>query len=531
VSKNPRQFQNEDVQLRQQLCDKLSQKKLSSVGVYHFRNAELAQICTSGLNTSTLSKAIELLQTKGTLQINTEEHLWKDLDGEVRSILLARAASTEMWPMGTHCWIRDNAYIANRLLNSGFLGHREQGKTLLLSMLTLISSTTQRKRLEALIQRGRNLPPGEWPHIFLSIADNLNASKNEKWMHVQDAWQILGYFSLQALSDGHLQFSELSAKHRKFFSLLVPALAAYEFATHENAGSWEEFCAVRSSVICWETALLSLLSEHETTPLFQDMDAGFKKWKQQLPLRFRTLDLQEAISLLLKEGKNTLQTSLPFESPLYPPTDPKFRKLDAALIAPLLLDLPKFLDAEQGKTIEEEIYGECRALMDPLTGGISRYLEDSYQRLGFFRPSVIQTLTDYYGGQSGEASSMKDFLTRNELVPQGRIAAWSHFRWQLCTWAAKKARLSGTEQDKLRLVDLLMQALSLVTGENEWTIEVDADAQAHLKPLPAFLLPECYISESAPNGKDLIFPSPHTPLNWAVAEAIAALAETMREVF
>jgi hypothetical protein len=33
---------------------------------------------------------------------------------------------------------------------------------------------------------------------------------------------------------------------------------------------------------------------------------------------------------------------------------------------------------------------------------------------------------------------------------------------------------------------------------------------------------ECYISEKSSAGKVLVFPSPHTPLNWAVAEMFNA---------
>ena len=35
-------------------------------------------------------------------------------------------------------------------------------------------------------------------------------------------------------------------------------------------------------------------------------------------------------------------------------------------------------------------------------------------------------------------------------------------------------------------------------------------------------MPECFIADIGPSGRELIFPSPHTPLNWSVGEMFDA---------
>jgi hypothetical protein len=37
-------------------------------------------------------------------------------------------------------------------------------------------------------------------------------------------------------------------------------------------------------------------------------------------------------------------------------------------------------------------------------------------------------------------------------------------------------------------------------------------------------MPECYIADRDRRGRELVFPSPHTPLNWATAELLQAFA-------
>ena len=59
--------------------------------------------------------------------------------------------------------------------------------------------------------------------------------------------------------------------------------------------------------------------------------------------------------------------------------------------------------------------------------------------------------------------------------------------------------------------------LATVTGLDNWHAVLDDNKQYVLQKVPANRLPECYITYEAPDGKQIIVPSPHTPLNWSSA--------------
>jgi hypothetical protein len=64
--------------------------------------------------------------------------------------------------------------------------------------------------------------------------------------------------------------------------------------------------------------------------------------------------------------------------------------------------------------------------------------------------------------------------------------------------------------------------MGLFTGTGEASIDQDAKGTPRVIGVKPLRMTECYISEKAGRGRDLVFPSPHTPLNWAVGEMFQA---------
>lgn len=61
-----------------------------------------------------------------------------------------------------------------------------------------------------------------------------------------------------------------------------------------------------------------------------------------------------------------------------------------------------------------------------------------------------------------------------------------------------------------------------LTKHKEKSLEVGPDGRVRTVKIPAYRFPECYLTEKNANGRLFTFPSPHTPLNWATAEALDA---------
>jgi hypothetical protein len=124
-----------------------------------------------------------------------------------------------------------------------------------------------------------------------------------------------------------------------------------------------------------------------------------------------------------------------------------------------------------------------------------------------------------YGAPLGDAS--QHFGGRDRIVARGRNAAWTHFVWQIASWAGRQ-HLRTRRDEYLRIHErFFMQGLKLVTGKSK-SIDVDSNARARMISIPSWKMPECYIADKTIKDKELIFPSPHTPLNWATGEMIYA---------
>ncbi len=477
---------------------------------------------------SGFAKFKKLGEQRGLFDIKLDRRVWHDSDGEKRRFTLARAASTKMFPMGTHYWVRDNAIIGAVLTRLDKRRQRDQGRELLLSGLTFMSSVAQLDRFDSIVRstsREFIKKVENWPRIFGAIDDNLITNRLESWAHKQDAWQILVWHVFDALERGVLQLRDLTPKHRRFLGLIVPFLAKVSFWKAPNSGSWEELEAVRTSVRAWEHRLIVRLAELAKDRRFKFLTSGYTKNRRYLPTRFRKLDLFGAVVILDRQVSSAMLRDLPLECPMYSRSDVRYRGGDATLIYLLELDYVAFLAERTGRdrtwirSMEERLLSEILALTDDRSGGIYRYRGDSYQRSGFFRALIVAKLVKFYGAPSGDAS--KQFAARNDIIPAGRQAAWTHFVWQLATWSGERFLASG-EARYAKLHDrFFIQGLRLITGD-ESSLDIDQKGVSRVVRIPKWRMPECYIADKTLSGEEIVFPSPHTPLNWAVAEMLNA---------
>lgn len=495
-----------------------------------WRSSEVKALVSShGLDLSGLAKLEAVARKKGLFDIRIERRRWLDTDGERRTFSLARATSTDMYPMGTNYWVRDNAIIGARLIRSADLSERKKGKDLLISCLSFMSSVAQLKRFERIIRsQEKNFINNcdNWPHIFAAVADNLNTARDEGWSHKQDAWQILAWNVLEELEHGRLKLSELTVKNKRFFGLIVPFLAKVSFWNCENSGSWEEIAAVRTSVRAWDHRLIVRIAQLSNKSGFEFLSASYAKVKKYLSPKLRKLDLQHAVISLDKEVSRVMLKDLPFECSSYSRKDARFREEDATLIYLLQIDYVPFLartlgkDAVWAKRLEGRILSGLRKLQDDRSGAIYRYKRDTYQRGGFFRQLTAAKLVGVYGALSGDASA--NFAYRHQLVPKGRQAAWTHPVWQLAAWAARRFIATKDKSYKKLHNELFITGLKLITGKDEGSFDIDQGGKTRIISIPAWKMPECYIADTTNSGVEMLFPSPHTPLNWATAEMMDA---------
>jgi hypothetical protein len=511
------------------LLDRLQRRARGKRSFAQWRNVELAKRRGEISSSAGLAKMRRFLEQKGTFTIALATKRFRDGDGEICVVRCARAASTDMWPMGANYWVRDNALIAARYLFSTNKRYQRTGKELLLSAITFMSSTYQLARFEGMIRStsaAYRKVPTNWPYIFAGISDNLSTSREEGWAHKQDAWQIAAYYLIEGLEQGLISPKEITKKHRKFLSLIIPFLAKVSFWSCENSGSWEEIPAVRTSVRVWEHRLLIKLLKLSQVKGFGMIEKGYLDHQKYLPVAFRKLPLERTVLALEQRVIKEIARDLPGESPRYARSDARYRVADAALIYLLMIDYPYFLAArmvrspEWAHQIEAKVLKTVASLEDPVTGAIRRYKGDCYQRRGYFHNVTIHKLAEIGGAPSGDFSG--HFLARNKAVPKGREAAWTHFVWQLSAWSGRRYLETGSREYLRIHTDYFKRGLALVTGKGEVSIEQDAHGKPRVTSIPSFRMPECYMSERTLDGEDLVIPSPHTPLNWAVAEMFDA---------
>lgn len=545
------QAEDESLLTELRLRSRKSEGYFSEEADLRFANAELAGLARSTYDAAQLFELEVHLNERGTLTVPITDGHSVSVDGIERSVSIV--AATELDPSGpghgdmsSMLYLRDHVQAASALMDLNlrdpvsYEREGETGRELLISALHLMSTPAQLARFEDVIKRKDGASQADWPHISLHF-DDLEATGSNGWRNKQDTFQMLAYLTLDAVDKGFLNADELNEAHKEFLGSVVPFLAAVGFPKYENSGSWEEIAADRTSVMAVETALLrkiKTLVEKDGTLGF--LQAGYQKAKPHFPANDR--DFTETLDSMLNDGLHEIGRRIPYESPDYNSDSVKFRKTDAALTYVLMYDLPRLLadvevpigpDAKKmsSREIENLILRQLSSLIDPVTNGIARYEEDSYQRVNFHTNEVqwiigaIKRKVQYdVERRGGEIDLDEKQRLRGELTPPGRTAAWTHPLGQLSAWAANRSIESSRENnpndaEEYRELStyFLNRALSTITGEGQWHAVLNESGRYHVRQVPAYRLPECYVTYELAAGEAFVVPSPHTPLNWSSA--------------
>lgn len=475
----------------------------------------------------------QLLIEKQALTIPIDRTRFTTVDKQKRPLALVMATdtTTNHGEMSSMLYLRDHIQTA-RVYMELFLHDKQTyadegriGRDLLVSALHLMSTPAQLARFRTVIKKGSEASQEEWPHISLWL-DDLEGKKPNKWRNKQDSFQMLAHLALDAVDRGFLPVNDLLPSHKTFLSLIVPFLKSIGFPRYESSGSWEEITAVRTSVMAIETALLhkiKVLSPHYSF------------------LSLNTPRFEETVSLMLRDSLTELGERLPYESPGYPKNSVKYREADAALTYVLLYGLPQLLsDAcvpvagtiRRAQEIETIVLASLKALDDPLTGGIVRYRGDSYQRVNFHTNVVqatVRGIKTFVEGKAGNNPIDLDLkqLLRNQHMPAGREAAWTHPLGQIAAWAAKRSLESATTGDKQHYQKIqatyLRRMIGTITTDTQWNTALNSSSKYKMQKVRPWRLPECYITYQLPDKEPLVVPSPHTPLNWSTASLKEAI--------
>lgn len=519
----------------------------SSIEGLRFSNQSLATIAESDYAKRGTEEIEAFLEAQGTLDIPVISGFTVLVDSVPQPVTIVAATEiTSNTPnhgeMASMLYLRDHIQTARALMELSLRDSKryqkegELGQTLLKSALHLMSTSSQLARFDDVIRRGRSAGQEDWPHISLWFND-IGGAKANGWRNTQDTFQMLAHLTLDAADRGFLDINELAEPHKKFLGSVVPLLEAVGFPAYESSGSWEEVPAHRTSVMAIETGLLhkvkTLSQKHESLNFLRDYyDAASPTLPTPTDRSFAV-----AVDQLLDAGLREIGRRLPDESAEYSPDSAKFREADAALTYVLMYDLPKLLEdnavkiggAQEPMTrvaIERLILKQLATLDDPVTGGIYRYENDSYQRVNFHTGEVkfiIGAIKRKVQEDAKQASSNVDLdkkqALRDRLTPKGRSAAWTHPLGQLSAWAAERSlEEDGMIAAHYRALSthFLNRTLSTITGENQWHAVLGDDSLYHVQQVPAFKLPECLVTyQSDKEDGPLIVPSPHTPLNWS----------------
>lgn len=522
INNTKTKIKEDEIVLLETLKEKVSNKKFSVITMnqykYLFRNSSLSRIVSKfdKLNIVALKEIYSFLEEKESFQIAFEDHFL----GKNDKITLARASKIERWPMGTHYWVRDNALIAYNLSKAEEeFGYQEFSKAVLFSSLNIMSSDAQLNLFkEAILNKQDKI---KWPQIFLDIKNNLDANIYEPWEHRQDAWQLLLLVFLKRLNKEKF----VNQVPERFFLLIglgILFLEKIDFINCENAGSWEEIASKRSSVLGIEVAFLKEAL---------DLDEGCvnkieRLLKASLKLNF---NFKSKVKELLSLGCLELKNRLPYESPDYKLSDPEYRKEDAALIYILKFNVLNTiagelnLDSDWIVKSQARIIQNIEILRDDQTLCIKRYLNDVYQRSSYFRSTTLVALSEHFGGASGAASEKESFKLRAEIIPKGREACWTHFVWQLVSYFANEFIQTKNKSSYDLMIHNFFIGLSNLLGDDEYSLVQDEDGQPKVVKMPELKFTECFIADEI-EGEEIIFPSPHTPLNWSTAEALNAFS-------
>ncbi len=370
-------------------------------------------------------------------------------------------------------WVRDSVwgYFA--------LGGDPEAQRLLEALVHYFDTPAQLTRFRACIEDPK-LATGEagkmnLPHIRFDAAtfdDVLLDGKPQIWNHRQnDALGLFGIAVYDAMASGRLSRDASQAA-----KLLPEYFDRVRFHQMEDAGAWEEIDRINSSSVA---LVLGALERARRLGGFGNLDA------------------------LIDKGYRRLLAQLPFESPAYARTSPKFREADAALLAVIYPAELERVTVAQSVSILRVVQTLVREK------GVCRYLGDSYQSGNYWRADDTTTLTD-------DCSAEDAFLERRKRMIPDTEAQWFFDSWMAIVYAKLSGREPRDEFQKAREFHL-KRALAQATP-SEGTLAADG------RPVGGRLLPESYNTLVAEDGSKSYAPSPITPLNWAKASLRLALS-------
>lgn len=526
---------------------------LIEVGEFRFRNSELARFARENYTLDEIAALENHMRISSALRVTIQDAYLMTSDGVHEDIRTIGATTRETGgEMSGALWVRDQTQCASSMMEMyildphKYVAEGKDAKDILLSLMTIMSTPSQLARFQAMIEKG-HIPnfrnnSANWPYIFFHN-DNLNTEKRERWQHKQDAWQMLIRDTERAIETGIISPSDLKPQHKRFLGMAIPFLAAVDFVSLENAGSWEEISAVRSSTLAWDVAAIQSLARLAKKPEFDFLNAIYKDNQKYLPNTDSSSNFNQAAERMSKDGLDAMENALPYESPNYNREDPRYRSADASLLYLLDLGIPQQLSErkfpntsniksrdEYTRQLEDSILSQVLRLSDSVSGGIARYgvsgeSRDSYQAENFWTNMTQIKLKELYRSPTppGDFGGVHKFVGRDRLVPSGRSAAWTHFVAQISGWASSRYIKTSNPYYYSVAQTFLNRILSTVTGKNEYSVIFEGN-QLVAQHIPPNRITESFVTISNPNGKKLIFPSPNTPLNWGIQKTAEALA-------
>lgn len=513
-----------------------------------YANSEIASMVRPSYSAEGLQKLEGYLRETGALHIPID-YGTLTVDDEVHDVpfIAATELGTAHGDMSSMIYLRDHFQTA-RIYMDDPVGHE-----LLLSGLDLLSTPSQLSCFENVILRGREAGQSEWPKISLLLND-LEGVHPNNWRNIQDTVQMAAHATLDAIDRGYLQTAELTDSHKQMLGMIVPFLEAASFPKYPSSGSWEEIVANRTSVMGIETMLLhklKTLTEQDTQGELSFLQTGYQQFAGSTGIDFQT-----KLDEMIQDGLRELGRRLPFESPEYDKDSVEYREADAALAYLLLYDVPALLeryhipigveeDAESRsrEAIEDMLIEQLETLMDPETGGMKRYLNDSYLCTDFLtneKQAAVNDIKQLVKAEAngGEIDLAKKQRLRGELFAGAPEASWGHPVSQVVAASARRAleclsecKLDEAERYIHRSTRYLNEVLRTITGENQVQIALQPDSGCGVQPVPANKTPECITSCEDDQGL-IRFASPHTPLNWGTAqlhEGIALLNSALEQ--
>lgn len=498
----------------------------------------------------------DALTSLGTTRIDTR-YINPVLDGQEHHLEIFLASGGDGSDhMTNSAWVRDTARVAINLCNiyklTGDESHLEMGRSLLESLVVLMTTQDQQKKFEDMIEHKGERDyidnPANHPAIKFFVDFNQNTvDRDPDWGHNQDAWQMLAVVLLDAIEQGYV---EMSPRIKGFLEKIPAFLDAIDYTQAANKGSWEEIAAKgRLSVTVWEWAtLVRLLKAQEE----------------------HTVELNtepELLTRLIDQGTQAILTRFPDESAsLHSPDDPEYRERDSTIFYVGLAEVPELMEwlidnghldrnadylrdkPEDIKTwMYDTLFASADTLYRPDRHGFIRYPKDSYQITEllavwdqFAGKGMLWTLPalkDHHGviHYTARAKAMSAIREHFGIEDTDHEAVWNHPNNQAALLAIRTAFTALRAGDLKRAgifceraVRHFNDSLWMITGDREYTL-APKDDNGKITPTITHMQPgvalECVVQSivgTQESGYSTIaHPGPWGPLYWAASGYLA----------